>query len=250
MLLHAQQHLPNAHAHNDYNHEGPLLDALEQGFTCIEIDVFLHKGKLVVAHDPIGLSKKPTIQELYLNPIKKIIDENGGSAYKDGWQPLIFMIDFKSKGNKTYLQLKEVLKEYEPYLTKYENGAKTQGPLEILISGNKPYDLVYDEESSFVTLDVTTDVADKNPNKSQISRVSNSYGSLFKWNGKGEMPADELAKLKQLVTNAHNQRRTFRLWATPETTELWQTLLDAGVDWINTDKLEEFAVFRRTYQKK
>jgi hypothetical protein len=33
--------LPNAYAHNDYWHKRPLLDALDNGFTYVEADVFL-----------------------------------------------------------------------------------------------------------------------------------------------------------------------------------------------------------------
>src|SRR5436190_1820266 len=37
--------LPNAHAHNDYLHTRPLLDALDQGFCSVEADIHLVNGK-------------------------------------------------------------------------------------------------------------------------------------------------------------------------------------------------------------
>jgi len=43
--------LARAHAHNDYLHPRPLLDALDAGFTSIETDVWLVDGDLLVAHD-------------------------------------------------------------------------------------------------------------------------------------------------------------------------------------------------------
>ncbi len=33
--------LPNAYAHNDFWHKRPLLDALQNGFRYIEVDIFL-----------------------------------------------------------------------------------------------------------------------------------------------------------------------------------------------------------------
>ena len=45
------QPLAQAHAHNDYEHERPLFDALEHGFTSVEADVWLVDGELLVAHD-------------------------------------------------------------------------------------------------------------------------------------------------------------------------------------------------------
>ena len=37
--------LAQAHAHNDYEHDRPLLDALEHGFTSVEADVWLVDGR-------------------------------------------------------------------------------------------------------------------------------------------------------------------------------------------------------------
>ena len=37
--------LPNAHAHNDYEHKRPLFDALDHGFCSVEADVFLETRK-------------------------------------------------------------------------------------------------------------------------------------------------------------------------------------------------------------
>src|SRR6188474_618057 len=42
--------LPNAFSHNDYRRKRPLSDALDNGFRYVEADVYLRKGKLVVAH--------------------------------------------------------------------------------------------------------------------------------------------------------------------------------------------------------
>lgn len=43
--------LPKAHAHNDYEHERPLFDALEHGFCSVEADIGFIDGELRVAHD-------------------------------------------------------------------------------------------------------------------------------------------------------------------------------------------------------
>src|SRR4051812_2888640 len=42
--------LQRAHAHNDYEHRRPLFDALARGFSSVEADVWLSRGKLLVAH--------------------------------------------------------------------------------------------------------------------------------------------------------------------------------------------------------
>ena len=45
--------LANAHSHNDYEHDRPLLDALDHGFKSIEADIFLFEGQLLVTHDAL-----------------------------------------------------------------------------------------------------------------------------------------------------------------------------------------------------
>ena len=46
----AQSPLDHAHAHNDYEHARPLLDALDCGFGSVEADIYLVDGALLVAH--------------------------------------------------------------------------------------------------------------------------------------------------------------------------------------------------------
>ena len=56
--------LSAAHAHNDYRHERPLLDALEHGFCSVEADVFLVDDKLCVAHDAPEITPQRTLRSL------------------------------------------------------------------------------------------------------------------------------------------------------------------------------------------
>lgn len=245
----AQEFLPNGHAHNDYIHKKPLYTALEYGFASIEIDVYLHNNELIVSHLPIALSKKPTIQSVYLEPLKEIIDKNGGWVYAGQENPVILMIDFKTEASSTYEKLKEVLKPYEKYFTKYVNGEKQQGPLEILISGSKPYKEVIAEKERFATIDGSFGDLDQLPENNAVTRVSSSYGSYFKWKGRGKMPEKEMETLLALVEKTKQKGLKCRFWAIPDKENVWRTLLDVGVDWINTDKLKKFSAFYAEYKK-
>jgi hypothetical protein len=59
----------HGHSHNDYLQKKPLNEATRYGFKSIEIDVWLHNHNLVVSHTKIGLSKKKTLDSLYLKPL-------------------------------------------------------------------------------------------------------------------------------------------------------------------------------------
>src|SRR5260221_14687206 len=79
-LYASAQPFSHAHAHNDYEHDHPLFDALHYGFTSVEADVFLVDGKLLVSHTwPIF--KTRTLEQLYLSPLDSIISANQGNVY-------------------------------------------------------------------------------------------------------------------------------------------------------------------------
>src|SRR5690242_16456677 len=88
--------LIRAHAHNDYEHPRPLFDALDQGFCSIEADIWLVDGQLLVAHDRKKVNPERTLQALYLSPLQKLIQQNGGGLYPGG-PTCTLLIDIKSE---------------------------------------------------------------------------------------------------------------------------------------------------------
>jgi hypothetical protein len=73
--------LARAHAHNDYLHPRPLLDALDAGLTSVEADVWLAEGDLLVAHDRSDARSARTLRTLYLEPLRRIVRERSGRVY-------------------------------------------------------------------------------------------------------------------------------------------------------------------------
>src|SRR5256885_17113071 len=76
--------LLRAHAHNDYEHARPLLDALDQGFCSVEADLWLVEGELRVAHDLADARPGRTLQRLYLDPLRQRARANGGRGFRGG----------------------------------------------------------------------------------------------------------------------------------------------------------------------
>src|SRR5512136_1353825 len=68
--------LTRAHAHNDYMHTRPLLDALDHGFCSVEADINLVEGQLLVAHSLKETKPERTLQRLYLDPLRKRVRAN------------------------------------------------------------------------------------------------------------------------------------------------------------------------------
>ena len=112
----APKPLGQAHAHNDYYHKRPLLDALSHEFCSVEADVFLKNGNLLVGHFSFELKESRTLESLYLAPLAKRVKANGGSVHKTK-APFHLMIDFKTDGPKTYAALQPLLEKYRFMLT-------------------------------------------------------------------------------------------------------------------------------------
>jgi glycerophosphoryl diester phosphodiesterase len=241
--------LAKAHAHNDYEHTNPLQDALDHGFTSVEADVWLKDGKLLVAHDEIEVQPDRTLESLYLKPLQKRILENQGAVYKtDKEQDFILWIDIKSEDVVTYKAIHEQLKNYKKMLTRISKAGVKQGAVTVIISGNRPYDLMKAQPIRYATYDGRMSDLETNETNSFMPVISDNWTKHFTWQGVGEMPVSEREKLHSIVRTAHNNGQIVRFWATPDEAlpnreAVWMELMNAGVDLINTDDLSGLQQF-------
>ena len=230
--------LLNGFAHNDYRHKRPLFDALENGFTNIEADIFLKNNKLIVAHVFPYFKGKRTLENLYFKPLSERIALNNGKVYENYNKPVILMIDVKTNANDTYEALKPLLEKYSSILTHLEDGKVVYGAVTVVLSGHKPYDMIGGEQSRLAFIDedlrrVSRDTTTTN----MFTMASCKYSRMLKWDGKGVFPVAERNKLCTFVAIAHRMGEKVRLWASPEKKAVWDELLKCGVDLINTDRL-------------
>jgi len=230
------QPLPQAHAHNDYRHARPLLDALSHGFCSVEADVFLIGGELYVAHTkPRKLRADRSLRALYLEPLRLHIEKNGWLVYPGYDGPFYLMIDIKRDGEAVYPVLKAQL---QPYAETFREAGVT-----ILLSGNRPVRQVLEAGSGLIALDGRPGDLGKGIPASLMPVVSDRYGRHFSWRGRGEMPPAEQARLRQLSDQIHAEGKKLRLWASPEKEKVWASLLESGADFINTDRLSRLRWF-------
>lgn len=239
--------LPNAHAHNDYAHPRPLLDALEQGFTSVEADIHLVDGDLYVAHDADDITPDRTLRSLYLDPLRTRIRQNDGLVYPKGPQ-FTLLIDIKTDADATYKALAKILAEYQSIFTSFTPERSTDKPVIAIVSGNRPRELMESEKLRYAGYDGRMNDLESDAPATFMPLISDNWTRHFKWTGTGDMPEHERRKLIQIVQKAHKKGRRVRFWATrdnpsPERQALWLELLHADVDLINTDHLEDLNHF-------
>ena len=91
-----------------------------------------------VTHDDKLLNEKPTIQELYLDPLRSIIENNGGTVFKDHDIQLVLMMDLKSDKEQTNIALKDVFVDYLDIIEWYKSDEKIHEPIQMLLTGGPP----------------------------------------------------------------------------------------------------------------
>jgi hypothetical protein len=228
--------LPQAHAHNDYEHDRPLLDALDHGFCGVEADIHLVDGALLVAHDRNQTRADRTLEKLYLAPLRERTRQNGGRVYPNG-PTVILLIDLKSEGAATYLTLKPLLAAYKDILTEFKPGMTVTNAVTVILSGDRPRELLASESSRYAAMDGRIPDLESNASPQLIPLVSDNWSNHFPWRGEGQPTTQDLARLQSMVRSAHDQGRVIRFWAIPDQPNAWSLMRDAGVDLINTDDL-------------
>jgi len=240
----APKPLFRAHAHNDYYHKHPLLDALTHGFCSVEADVFLKNSKLLVGHFSFELKESRSLEALYLAPLAKRVKAHGGSVHKTK-APFHLMIDFKTDGQKTYAALRLLLEKYRFMLTEFESGKTKTKAVTIVISGSRPRAVMEKQIKRLAGYDGRMSDLGQAASPHFMPWISDSWRSHFKWRGEGELSMEEQAKLNRIVEQAHRDGQKVRFWAAPDNPAGWEAFHKAGVDFINTDRLDELAKFLR-----
>ncbi len=226
---------PCAHAHNDFLNDRPLLDALEHGACSVEIDIFLVDGRLLVGHERETLHPEDTLTAMYLEPLRRRIERHAG--------PLVLLIDIKSEGSETYAALRQVLLEYDDILSCLQDSRMTTEATTAVISGNRAIDRIAADELRCAGIDGRLSDLDSRMPSHLMPLISDNWEEHFEWRGEGTMPEEERAKLREIVRKAHGHGRMVRFWAAPDNAAVWEELYSAGVDLINTDRLERLDSF-------
>jgi hypothetical protein len=236
-----------AHAHNDYMHQRPLLDAMEHGFRSIEADVFAVGDSLYVAHNREDIKPGRTLRELYLLPLKQYFSDHEKAIY-DSAHPLILLVDIKDDGLSSYQLLDRILSESQDILCQVSAERYVEGRVMVIVSGNRPIEYMRKQTQRFAFVDGRLNDLEEAFDPSLMPLISDRWTKYFSWKGKGQIPGKERTELRSYVQEAHDNGQMIRFWASPdkpgkERDAVWTELLDAGVDLLNTDDLAGLRTF-------
>jgi hypothetical protein len=238
-----------AHAHNDYRHARPLLDAIEHGFRSVEADVFAVEAALWVGHDPWDLRPERTLDALYLQPLLTRLEAHGSvlgtPLASDGG--FILLVDFKRDGARCLELLQRELAPLHPHLTRRVGDTIVPGELTVVVSGDRPVAALTALDPAFVFLDgrpTTLDSADDaNAHRAVAPLVSASWRERFQWRAGQELSELDVQQLREDARRCRERGQLLRYWALPHDEQLWSRLLEEGVTLLQADDLSRLAAF-------
>lgn len=228
------------HSHNDYDQASPLFTALAARFESVEADVWQVWDQIKISHN--GFSFKGTLRELYLDPLQKRVDVLG-TVYGDG-KPFYLWLDIKDFSYETMDLIHAQLQRY-PMLTVFRDGEVAMGPVTVILTGNDSLKKNYVNKHPvrFATRDSNQWSKNPAPADNRWLWYALSWKKFFKWDGLGEMPAQERTTLRKLVETVRARGKRLRLWEAPDTTRVWNECMSADVDMLGTDRLVDLRQF-------
>lgn len=224
------------HAHNDYLNERPLFGALENGFNSIEVDIYQYQGELKVSHLGMNLGSKPTLSELYLEPLEKYLSSNSETSI---W----LLIDLKQDDRNLLDLLHEKIDEKGQWFKSRKS--KEARPIQIILSGAVQRRLIEENVSyEYFYLDGRIrHLEERNWDSELMPLISANFKKVVSWNGKGEMKSKDQARIVELVMRANAQGKKLRFWRTKDNATTWAKLNELGVPVVGTDDMAGLASY-------
>lgn len=216
----------NAHSHNDYAQEKLFHLAYNEGFGSIEADIHLVNSTLLVGHDTKDLKATNTLENLYLKPLV---------AYNQPDRKLQLLIDIKTDAKTTLDQLVVLLGNY-PSITNNKN-------IKIVISGNSVAPALFERYPKYIWFDGRLSVQYAQNQLARVALISEDYYKVISYKPKWPLDSVTQEKAKSFIDQVHQLNKPVRLWASPDNPAAWEQFMQWGVDYINTDKINELADF-------
>lgn len=240
-----QLFMANAHSHNDYVHAEPFTKAYLSGFGSIEVDLFLVEDQLLVAHELDETQPENTFERLYLNPILEAVNKSKtGYIYPENGQ-LQLLIDIKSAAIPTLTRLLDILLPHRAIFCSDQGPA----PVKIVISGNRPEPADYKNYHEIIWFDGRIDEVYNHRSLNRIAMISAPFSAVSNWRGSQTISKEDRRELVKAIRSAHQLDKKFRFWGTPDVPNAWALFLELDVDFINTDKIDEFREYLKRENK-
>ncbi|KAF4975097.1 hypothetical protein FZEAL_8076 [Fusarium zealandicum] len=243
------------HSHNDYWRQVPLHSAILAGCIGVEADVWAVQDELYVGHDLGSLSTSQTLSSMYIRPLVELLGAkntaNGASSSFHGVydlkpdQTLVLLVDLKSNPNTSWPLLLRTLEPLRQrgWLSHISNNVFISRPITVVGTGDTELGMVNETPSRDVFFDAPLAELDEGTYSTLNSHYASvSFEMIIGEVGRGGLKPAQLDKLRDQIAKAHSRGLKVRYWGLPYwplnvRNQLWDLLIDEGVDVLNVDDL-------------
>lgn len=229
----AQYSTLNAHSHNDYANVTPFWLAYNNHFGSIETDIWVVDDNLFVAHSRVEIKPEKTLDSLYIQPIVKTFRQNKGKAWSDNSSSFQLLVDLKTETEPALSMLVQKLRNYPDIFDPVVN----KNAIRIVITGNRPVPSEFGKYPDFIFFD---GLLGQNYTEQQLKRIalySENIKIFTTWNGEGNMIDKDQIRLHHVIDSVHALNKKIRFWNAPDDINAWNTFMNMGIDYINTDRI-------------
>ena len=231
------------HSHNDYERTAPFWAAYSEHFDSVEADVYCIDGILYVSHDRKDVRPERTFEVLYLQPILKVFELNGGRAWVDSEQTLQLLIDIKETTEPTLCTLVKLLAAhrdvFDPAVNPYA--------VRVVMTGNIPTPDDFLKYPDYIFFDGNLDLEYTGAQLQRIALFSAPFYKYSLWRGRGRGNKAGWTKVTDAVQHAHALGKPIRFWGAPESATVYRVFPSRGIDYVNSDRPAECAQFFKTF---
>jgi hypothetical protein len=230
------------HSTDDYRRRTPLAQAIKLGFQSVEADIFYRKNEVRVGSTT--LTTIGSLKELYLEPMKKIIERQGYIGHKN--KTFYLWLDIRSSYRKLPTAVYKTLSEYD-FLTTLKDGKFIKHrPVTVIISGRDSF------KTEFFKLGKNIPALKEGLNQDDNLNIWTSvdWQSITSWHGANTIDAKLKTKLTEIVNKAHDLGKKIRFKNVPETEAIWSELVSAKVDMIGAQNIQKLSNFLNSLKNK
>jgi alkaline phosphatase len=180
---------------------------------------------------------------LYLEPLLEQMELNDGRVWP-GEGKLQFMIEIKSQSDATLRALEKVLKPFRSYFDTEQN----PDAVRLAITGNVPSPSKFTDYDTIFFFDGRAEVRYTDEQLARVAFFSAPLDKFTKWRGRRNLPEYDRREIEAFIDYIHGKGKKVRFWGNPDTRLCWQTFIELGVDYINTDNPSGLALFLNEFR--
>ena len=135
------------------------------------------------------------------------------------------------------------MRPFADMLTSKIEGAEHKGKIRILIKDKSQLNKINGIKPSFLGLVGNLGDIDKNIDSGKMPLIEVDFNEITSWKGTGNIPFEEIVRIKELVAKVHAQHKKISISNCPTNKSVADLIKKSKTNFINTQQTNQIAEF-------